>query len=69
MKQTILKAASLFLFFLLCSCTKDLYDPGEKIPGGGENPFGNTRVPADFDWSTLHSARLKVETYDNFDGG
>lgn len=68
MKQTMLKTFPLFFLFLVCGCVKDLYDPSEKIPGGGENPFSSIRVPADFDWSTLYSSRLDVETYDPFAG-
>lgn len=67
MKQTMLKSFPFILCLFLCSCVKDMYDPSEKIPGGGTNPFSSIRVPADFDWSTFYSARLNVEAYDNFD--
>lgn len=68
MKQTLRKALPLLLVFLLGSCVKDIYNPTEKIPGGGDNPFSGIRVPADFDWSTVYNARLNVEAFDNFDG-
>lgn len=54
--------------FFLFGCVKNVYDPTDKIPGEGTNPFGNVTISPDFDWRTFHTVRLTVEPYDTYDG-
>lgn len=54
--------------FFLFGCVKNVYDPTDKIPGEGTNPFGKVTISPDFDWTTFHTARLTVEPYDTYDG-
>lgn len=53
---------------LFSGCVKSLYDGTDKIPGGGSNPFGDTKVSPDFDWSMINNVRLTVEPFDNYNG-
>ncbi|WP_241159962.1 LruC domain-containing protein [Parabacteroides sp. ZJ-118] len=57
-----------FLLILFAGCTKDVYDPSDKIPGEGPNPFSKVTVASDFDWSMIQTSRLTVRSFDPYDG-
>lgn len=68
MKRFTNRLLLIFLPAFFFGCVKDVYDPTDKIPGEGTNPFGNVKIPQDFDWTTFHTTRLTIEPYDTYDG-
>ncbi len=57
-----------FLFILFSGCTKDVYDPSNKIPGEGTNPFSKVTISSNFDWSMIQISHLTVQSFDPYDG-
>lgn len=68
MKRLTSRFLALFLPVCLLGCVKNIYDPTDKIPGEGNNPFAGVSIPADFDWQTYHKVRLTIEPYDTYEG-
>lgn len=68
MKRLTSRFLALFLPVCLLGCVKNIYDPTDKIPGEGNNPFAGVSIPTDFDWQTYHKVRLTIEPYDTYEG-
>lgn len=47
---------------------KDVYDPSDKIPGEGTNPFSKVTISSNFDWSMIQISHLTVQSFDPYDG-
>lgn len=68
MKRLVALLLASIFSTLFSGCVKNLYDGSDKIPGGGSNPFGDTKVSPDFDWSMTNNVRLTVEPFDSYNG-
>ena len=68
MRQIMKLFITSFLFILFSGCTKDVYDPSDKIPGEGTNPFSKVTISSNFDWSMIQISHLTVQSFDPYDG-
>ena len=68
MRQIMKLFITSFLFILFSGCTKDVYDPSNKIPGEGTNPFSKVTISSNFDWSMIQISHLTVQSFDPYDG-
>ena len=68
MRQIMKLFITSFLFILFSGCTKDVYDPSDKIPGEGTNPFSKVIISSNFDWSMIQISHLTVQSFDPYDG-
>lgn len=68
MRHIIKIAFASLVIIILSGCQKDVYDPSDRIPGDGTNPFSKISVPSDFDWSMIQVSKLTVQSFDPYDG-
>ena len=68
MRQIMKLFITSFLFILFSGCTKDVYDPSDKIPGEGTQSISQTTISSNFDWSMIQISHLTVHSFDPHDG-